>query len=161
MRDQLLYHRVSPGKGRRGDRYSNCCHCRLATIAHRSPRPHVALDLCNGLYSSPTIPLWFTWLLLQRMAHPSLIVSPFLRWVQPHAVAAVPDDALRLEQILLVVYSYITLYPLPGISHFLVHSRRPHSFVTHTLLQSLVYSSTKRHQTPPTATPTFLSCIGA
>jgi hypothetical protein len=28
-------------------------------------------------------------------------------------------------------------------------------------LHTLFYSNTKRHQTPPTATPTFLSCIGA
>jgi hypothetical protein len=98
LHGQLLHHH-RPGKGRRGDaQLLPLSHCRLATIARRSTRPHVAPDLCNGLYRSPTIPVWFNRVGTPTHGISSLIVSPFLRWAQPHAVAAVPDDALRLDQ---------------------------------------------------------------
>ena len=94
LHGQLLHHR--PGKGRLGD--TQLMPLSPGHIARRSPRPHVAPDLCNGLYCSPTIPVWFNRVGTPTHGILSLIVSPFLRWAQLHAVAAVPDDALRLDQ---------------------------------------------------------------
>jgi hypothetical protein len=134
LHGQLLHHH-RPGKGRRGD-------AQLLPLSPGHHRPQIYTPACGARPLQRPIPLSNYTSLVQsgRYSNAWHILAHRFAVPQMGTTARRCSRPRRCTQIgpkccWFVVHSHITLCPLPVISRFSSNSRRPHSFVTHTLLQ--------------------------